>query len=62
MLVWRDDVQAMTSAVPAGGPDDASPSSEMAGLEVKDGALAPSEDDVPSMDLAAEGADGQQNR
>lgn len=61
-MVWRDAAQAMTSTVPAGGPDDAPPSSEMAGLEVKDGALPRTEDEVPSMDLAAEGADSQQSR
>ena len=55
-------MQAMTSAVPAGGPDDASPSSEMAGLEIKDGG-APRTDDEDSPAMPAEGgAEGQQSR
>jgi hypothetical protein len=46
------------SAAPAGGPDDALPSAEMAGLEVKD---APRLDGSDEEDEAA-GGDGQQGR
>ena len=46
------------SAAPAGGPDDALPSAEMAGLEVKD---APRLDGSDEEDEAA-GEDGQQGR
>jgi hypothetical protein len=54
-------VQAIMSAAPAGGPDDALPSAEMAGLEVKDGAPRPVRDGSDEEDEAA-GEDGQQGR
>ncbi len=51
----------MASAVPAGGPDDASPSSEMSGLEVRDGAPPRTESGDVATELT-EGAEGMQSR
>ena len=47
-----------------GGPDDASSSSEMAGLQIKDGALRAEEGEVAGEDAGEgqEGADGQPSR
>ena len=53
----------MAATAPAGGPDDAPPSSEMAGLEVKDGAAPVRSDDEGEAAGAGEGgADGQLGR
>ena len=67
MRLWFVFVQAMVSAEPVGGPDDASLASEMAGLEVKDGAPAPVDDEGGEGAGGAggsgeEGTSGQQSR
>mmetsp|Transcript_64879 Transcript_64879/g.105053 ORF Transcript_64879/g.105053 Transcript_64879/m.105053 type:complete len:488 (-) Transcript_64879:436-1899(-) len=53
--------QAMKSAVPVGGPDDAAPTSEMAGLAIKDGAARSDEegDGPTAKESSAEGHHGR---
>jgi len=60
---WRG-VQAMKSAVTVGGPDDAAPTSEMAGLAIKDGAARSDEegDGPTAKESSAEGHHGRYGR
>ena len=55
-------LQAVASAVPAGGPDDASLASEMAGLEIKDGAPPRSDDESEALASGEGSSEGQQGR